>query len=140
MIPDGAPPDTGRSLARHGAGFVASGLIAFGVDAAMLLALTRLAGLDPFSARLAAILAAMVAAWLAHRRLTFAVTTPPSAGEFLRFAAVASGASVINYAIYAALLVIWREMPPLVALIGATVVSMCASYVGMRLGVFRRAR
>lgn len=126
-----------QGVARHGAGFVASGLIAFSVDAGVLLALTRYAGLDPFSARLAAIITAMVVAWLSHRRLTFAVKTPPSLGEFLRFAVVASGASFVNYVIYATLLLVWRQMPPLAALVAATAVSMCASYIGMRLGVFR---
>lgn len=133
----GARSDTeGSSLVRHGPGFVASGLIAFSVDALVLLALTRL-GVDPFSARIVAIAIAMVAAWLSHRRLTFAVIEPPSFGEFARYAVVASGAAAVNYAIYAALLLVWRGLPPLVALVAATATSMCVSYVGMRFGVFK---
>lgn len=124
------------SLVRHGPGFVASGLIAFSVDALVLLALTR-SGVDPFSARVVAIAIAMVAAWLSHRRLTFAVAVPPSLTEFARYAVVASGAAAVNYAIYAALLLVWRGLPPLAALFAATATSMCVSYVGMRFGVFR---
>ncbi|MBL8565115.1 MAG: GtrA family protein [Hyphomicrobiaceae bacterium] len=126
-----------RSLASHGAGFVTSGLIAFAVDAGVLFLLTHYAGLDPFSARVFAILTAMVAAWLLHRRLTFAVKTSPSIAEFVRFAVVAAGAALVNYAVYAAILLLWARMPPLAALVAATAVSMCVSYVGMRLGVFR---
>lgn len=137
------PPPQGevpRSLARHGAGFLASGLIAFSIDAAMLHLLTRFAGLDPFSARVLAIGIAMIAGWLAHRRLTFAVGKPPSLSEFLRYAAVAWSAAAINYAIYALILIARANTPPLAALVGATIVSMCVSYLGMRFGVFAREK
>ena len=126
-----------RSPIRHGAGFVVSGLIAFSVDAAVLWALTRLGGLDPFSARLAAIGVAMIAGWLAHRRLTFNVSAPPSFAEFGRYAAVAWGAAALNYTVYAAVLLVRPATPPLAALVAATVVAMGFSYLGMRLGVFR---
>lgn len=135
---DGREPAGPGSIVKHGAGFVASGSIAFAVDAGVLVLLTGLLGLDPFSARLAAIASAMVAAWLAHRRLTFAVETAPSLGEFLRFAAVASGAAAVNYAIYAALLLVFGELPPLAALVAATLISMGVSYLGMRFGVFAK--
>lgn len=141
MSKDARPPLKGevrRSLARHGGGFLASGMIALSVDAAMLHLLTRSAGLDPFSARLLAICMAMIAGWLAHRRFTFAVATSPSLAEFLRYAAVAWSAAAINYAIYALILVVRADVPPLAALVGATIVSMCVSYLGMRFGVFAR--
>ena len=128
---------TRRELVRHGAGFLVAGLIAFATDAGMLLLLTRFAGLDPFSARLLAIAVAMVAAWLAHRTLTFAVEAPPSLGEFIRYSGVAASAATVNYLVYAGLLIVWRDLPPVAALVGATLVSMCVSYSGMRFGVFR---
>lgn len=128
---------TGRAaLARHGGGFIASGLIAFLVDALMLWLLTRFGGLDPYSARLLAISVAMVVAWASHRRLTFNVRTPPSLNEFLRYAAVAWTAAAINYAIYAGILLAVSTVPPLFALVAATAVSMVFSYLGMRFGVF----
>lgn len=134
---DRRPEPTRRELVRHGAGFLVAGLIAFATDAGVLLLLTHYAGLDPFSARLLAIAVAMVTAWLAHRKLTFAVEAPPSFGEFVRYAGVAASAAAINYAVYAGLLLVWRDLPPVMALVGATVVSMCVSYSGMRFGVFR---
>lgn len=124
------------ALARHGGGFIASGLFAFMVDALMLWLLTRFGGLDPFTARVLAISVAMVAAWASHRRLTFNVRTPPSLNEFLRFAAVAWTAAAINYAIYAGILLAISHAPPLVALVAATAVSMVFSYLGMRFRVF----
>lgn len=126
-----------QSLVRHGGGFLASGLIALSVDAVVLLVLTRQAGLDPFSARLIAIALAMVAGWLSHRRLTFNVATPPTLAEFGRYAAVAWTAAALNYAVYATILIVRHDVAPLLAMVGATVVAMGFSYLGMRFGVFR---
>lgn len=123
---------------RHGAGFIISGLIAFSIDAAVLWLFTRFAGLDPYSARIAAILTAMVAAYFAHRRLTFAVVSPPSASEFLKFASVASTANGINYAIYAGMLMMIPGCTPLQALLVASVIAMAVSYIGFRFGVFKK--
>lgn len=126
-----------QSLLRHGGGFLVSGLIAFSVDALVLLSLTRWAGLDPFSARIIAIALAMVAGWLSHRRFTFNVVMPPTIGEFGRYAAVAWTAAALNYAVYAFILIFFPNITPLVAMVGATVVAMGFSYLGMRFGVFR---
>jgi putative flippase GtrA len=123
---------------RHWGGFLVSGGTAAAVDAAITLALVHLAKLDPFSARLAAILVAMVVAWLMHRRLTFAVTTAPSFREFLRFAAVAWSANALNYAVYAGILLAWPGTPPLVAIVIATGIAAVFSYLGFRFGVFRQ--
>lgn len=142
MTASGDGPEGGiepaHSAVRHGAGFLAAGSIAFATDAAMLELLTRFGGLDPFSARLVAVLTAMVAAFFAHRRLTFAMTAPPSLVEFARFLAVAWSASAVNYGLYALVLLVRPDTAPLLALLAATVVSMAVSYFGMRFGVFTR--
>jgi putative flippase GtrA len=131
-------PDGRRDLVRHGGGFLVSGLIAFSIDALVLWLLTRWAGLDAFSGRLVAIGLAMVAGWLSHRRLTFNVSVPPSFAEFGRYAAVAWTAAALNYAVYAAILLVRPGVSPLMALVAATVVAMSFSYLGMRFGVFRQ--
>ncbi len=127
-----------RDRLKHGAGFLTSGLIAFAVDALVLALLTKVAGLDPYSARLTAIAAAMVAGYFAHRNLTFRLSHPASLAEFAKFAAVATAASVINYALYAALLLIFSGLEPLIALTIASGLGMIVSYFGYRLGVFQR--
>ena len=127
-----------RNRIRHGAAFLASGGTAFLTDAGILAALTRGAGMDPFTARLIAIACAMVVAFYAHRTMTFAVKTSPTWHEFAKFIGVATTASVINYAIYAGILLIRPGTDPLVALVAATAISMCFSYAGMRFGVFRK--
>ncbi|MEQ1669775.1 MAG: GtrA family protein [Hyphomicrobium sp.] len=130
--------DQAPSAARHGAGFAASGAIAFTTDAAVLTVLTRGAGIDPFSARLIAIACAMIAAFFAHRRLTFAVKTSATLAEFVKFLGVAITASLVNYAIYAGILLLRPGTEPVLALLAATAVAMGVTYTGLRLAVFRR--
>jgi putative flippase GtrA len=127
-----------RAALAHGAGFLISGALAFSTDAGVLWLLTRNGTLDPYTARLAAIAVAMVVAYFAHRTLTFAVKEPPSLHQFGRFCSVAASANALNYAIYAGILFAWpASATPLLALLIATAVAMVASYLGLRLGVFR---
>jgi putative flippase GtrA len=98
----------------------------------------RLFDMSPLAARLAGVAAAMVAAWLSHRYLTFAMTTRPSFGEFGRYVASASTTAVINYGAFAALLFVWPALPRLAALAAASCLATIFSYLSMRYGVFRR--
>jgi putative flippase GtrA len=125
-----------RSL-RHWGGFVLSGGTAFVVDAAITTGLIHLAGIGPFIARLVGILIAMAVAWLMHRRITFAVSRPPTLNEFLRFATVAWSANLLNYGVYVAVLLLWPATWPFVALLISTGIATIFSYLGFRLGVFR---
>lgn len=124
--------------AKHAAGFLIAGAIATAADAAVLTALTRLFGIDPFLARVPAIGLAIVAGYFAHRHWTFAVKEPPSLREFLKFTGVAIGTAAINYAVYAGLLLARPSLAPLAAMLIATAVAMSASYLGYRFGVFRK--
>jgi putative flippase GtrA len=121
---DSATPRAGRHPLRHGLGFLVSGSIAFAVDAVILKTLIAVFAVHPVLARLAAISIAMVAGWLAHRTLTFAVRAPPSVPEFLRYAAVAWTAAAINYGLF-------------VLIVLASVGAMVFSYLGMRFSAFR---
>lgn len=125
---------------RHGAGFLVSGTLAFVTDGAVLWVLTRFLRVDPFSARLLAIALAMVVGFFAHRRLTFRVREAPTLAQFGRFVGVAATSSVINYAIYAGILIARPRLEPLIALVIASAVAMAASYLGLRFGVFRKPR
>lgn len=123
---------------KHGAGFLASGILATGTDATVLLAMTRGVGLGPFTGRLVAIACAIVVGYFAHRRLTFASRDPASFAQFGKFVSVAASASATNYVLYAAILLIWPATEPLVAMIAPTLAGMVISYVGLRSAVFRR--
>ncbi len=129
-----------RSGLRHWLGFLASGLIALAVDATVLEIGVRLFGLDPLVARLGAISTAMAAGWLAHRRLTFAMTTPATLSEFARYCAAAWTTAAVNYGAFAAMLILWPPTPRLAALVCSSAAAMFFSYVAMRYAVFRVSR
>lgn len=137
---DGIASRGGRaSGARHWIGFLVSGGLAFVMDAAVLEAGVRLFALDPLLARLIAIAAAMVVGWLAHRRLTFAVDAPLSAGEFARYAVAGWSAAAVNYLAFAGFILAVPALPRLACLFLASGIAMVFSYAAMRYAVFRAA-
>jgi len=123
---------------RHGLAFLLSGTLAFLTDAIILKLLTAGFGVHPILARLFAISVAMTAGWLAHRRFTFRVTTPPSIAEFLRYAAVQWTVAAINYGIFVVIVLLWPAIEPLYALFVSSLIAMVFSYLGMRFAAFRR--
>ncbi len=133
-----ATPQARPPLHRHGLGFLASGLLAFAVDAAVLETGVRVFGASPLVARVAAISVAMVIGWLAHRRWTFAIRSKPTFGEFVRYAIAGWLAAFINYCLFAAQLLTVPDMHRMIALGAASGGSMIFSYIAMRYGVFKR--
>jgi putative flippase GtrA len=122
---------------RHGLTFLICGFISFCVDAAILKLLTTLLGLHPFVARIAAIMVAMTSGWLCHRTFTFALKTPPTVAEFLRYVAVGWFVSAINYGLFVIILLVRPSTEPLVALLASSVVAMVFAYFGMRMAAFK---
>lgn len=122
---------------KHGLGFLVSGSIAFCVDAAILQLLSGVLDVDPILARIGSISIAMVFGWLSHRRLTFGVVAPPSAAEFLRYAAVAWFSAAVNYFVFVLILLLRSDTPIFAALVVAAIVAMFVSYIGMRFAAFR---
>jgi putative flippase GtrA len=122
---------------RHWGGFLLAGLISLSTDAVLLQVGILALGLSPLIARLVAISGAMVAGWLAHRRLTFSLRSPPTLGEFIRYSATAWAAAAINYATFAAVLFVSPGTHPLVALVLASILATFFAYMGMRYRVFR---
>lgn len=125
---------------RHYGGFVLAGVSALATDTAVLAVLTRLAGLSPFIARPFGIGLAMVVSWWINRTITFAAPSPPSFLEFSRFAGVSVTSQIVNYAVFAAVLLAVPGLMPELALLSACFVSMFVSYIGFRFGVFGAAR
>ena len=131
------PPIT--SPMRHYGGFITAGIAALAADVLLLWFLSDPLGLSPFVARLFSISAAMVVSWLINRRITFAVTTPATVQEFASFATVSWVAQIVNYAVFAVILLIRPATWPVAAVAGASLVAMFVSYAGFRFGVFRKA-
>ena len=124
------------SRLRHIGGFIVAGSTAFVSDVGVFQVLHATLSVNPLIARLLSISVAMVVSWLINRRLTFDVPGPPRLAEFLRFAAIAWMSSAVNYAVFAAVLLLRPDVWPPLAIAIATGVAMGVSYLGMRLAVF----
>ncbi len=124
---------------RHYGGFVLGGVAAFTTDATILALLTRLGGLSPFLARPFGLVCAMVVSWLINRTVTFQTKAPPSLIEFSKFAGVSITSQIVNYAVFAGLLLSIPALAPELALFLACFVSMFVSYAGFRFGVFGKS-
>ena len=133
------PAGIGKALRHYGA-FVLAGTLAFMTDALVLLALIQLAGIGPLLARPFAIAAAMVVSYTLNRTITFRLPGPPSRSEFARFVGWASAAAALNYAVFAAALLIDPRMPPLAALVISSLASLLFAYCYMRFAVFTKSR
>ena len=55
----------------------------------------------------AAIMVAMTSGWLSHRTFTFALKTPPTVAEFLRYVAVGWFVSAVNYGLFVIILLLF---------------------------------
>ena len=129
----------GAAAAREAERFVRFAIVGgagFVIDAGLLALLHHAAGLDPFSARLASICVAAFSTWRLNRAVTFGASRASQTAEGLRYATVAGLTATLNYLIYALTLVLWRELPPIAAAIGATLAAMAFSYLGYSRFVF----
>ena len=137
MTRDSDPAAPTTSGPRHWLGFLGSGSFAFIVDASVLKLLTIVAGWPALPARVVSIFVATVAGWTAHRTFTFAVASRPTVAEFTKYLGVAWSAAVINYAIFACVLLLRPQTDTLIAIFISGVFAMVVSYLGMRFGAFR---
>lgn len=131
--------------------FAMTGGIGFVVDVGVLTILTVGFDVNPYVARVFAILIAMITTWLINRRYTFKVHDKVTDAKGLvaeggRYGLVAVGAALVNYATYAATLWVLLAviagfedlMPPLAAVVGSGV-AMFFSWFGYSRFAFRHA-
>jgi putative flippase GtrA len=141
-------PELAERLARI-LKFAMTGGLGFVVDVGILSVLTVVFDVNPYGARVVAILVAMTTTWLVNRRFTFKVADRVSdaravAAEGGRYGLVAVAAALVNYAVYAVTL--WSLpveifgtddfSPPLAAVVGSGV-AMFVSYFGYSRFAFR---
>jgi putative flippase GtrA len=118
--------------------FLLVGGIGFVIDAAILVFLLHATPLDPFSARLVSVAAALSATWMLNRHITFGPSGRALIVEGARYGGVGTATSFINYGVYSALLLTFPGMAPLMALILASATAMVLSYLGYSRLVFDR--
>jgi putative flippase GtrA len=117
--------------------FAIAGGIGFCVDAGLLALLLHTTPLGPFIARLIAIAIAMAVTWIFNRRFTFDKSRHSLAVEGFRYGSVGITSAIVNYGIYAALLLAIPSLQPLAAMVFATAASMLFSFFGYSRFVFR---
>lgn len=118
--------------------FLVAGSIGFLADAGMLALLLRLTPLGPFTARAIAILFALMVTWGFNRAVTFGRSRFPLLLEGARYGSVGLLSALVNYAVYAGLLLTLPFLHPLVALAIASLVAMAFSWAGYSRFVFQK--
>ena len=118
--------------------FLVAGSVGFLVDVGILVVLMRVAHFDAFSARLVAIGGALCCTWLINRNFTFDRSAHSLAMEGARYWSVGLSSSLVNYGVYTILLLIDRNVPPLLALMVSSGCAQIVSYNGYSRFVFRQ--
>ncbi|UJW75726.1 GtrA family protein [Rhizobium sp. SL42] len=118
--------------------FVIVGATGFVVDAGTLWLLLSFTPLGPLSARVIAIMLAMTATWLLNRSFTFGASKRSVVVEGFRYGVIAVITSLVNYGIYAGLLIMAPLLSPYAALVFASIAAMLFSFFGYSRFVFRR--
>jgi putative flippase GtrA len=127
-----------QSTLRKFSRFIVIGGLGFVVDAGLLMLFLGLGG-DPFISRIASILLAMLVTWRLNRAFTFGASDGSQLSEAGRYFSVAASVAVMNYAIYAGLLLVLASLHPLLATAISTLICVLASFAGYGRFAFRRA-
>ena len=115
--------------------FLLVGGSGFLIDAAVTYVLVLLT-IEPWLARVPAIVLAMTYTWVANRYFTYEVQTAPISREVLRYALVAWGMALVNYLIYFVLLGL--GLRPMAAVTLATACQTIISFYCYRQFVFKK--
>jgi len=119
--------------------FAAGGVIGFLLDAAIVEALVRQAGWNPYLARVPSFLAAASATWAWNRYLSFAHRRGPDRRrEWLRWMGVMSLGAGVNYAIYALLIALSATIRdwPAAGVAAGSAAAAAINFLGARGAVF----
>ena len=118
--------------------FAVVGGIGFIVDAGILALLLASTPLNPLAARIASVGGALAVTWALNRHLTFSPSSRGPLREGTRYGGVGLASSLFNYLVYASLLLVVPAMPPLGALVIASLAAMGFSFFGYSRLVFDR--
>ncbi|TIO76820.1 MAG: GtrA family protein [Mesorhizobium sp.] len=118
--------------------FVLAGGIGFVADAAALWLLLSATPLGPLAARVLSIGFALCVTWQINRHVTFSPSSRGMAREGARYGGVGIATSIVNYLVYCAALFALPSLPPLAALVIASLVAMALSFLGYSRLVFDR--
>lgn len=124
--------------------FAVGGLIGLVVDAGIVQLLVGLLHWNPYAARVLSFLTAATVTWWWNSRRTFRHRQSGRSAwaEWLHWMALMSGGAVVNYAVYAACLMLfpdWRRWPAAAVAVGS-VVAAGVNFLSARLMLFKRPK
>ena len=117
--------------------FALVGSLGFLVDAGLLSLLLERTHLGPFLARAVAIAVAMVVTWQCNRLFTFGASGRGLVAEGARYGSVGLASACLNYAVYSALILALPALPPVAAVVLASIAALGFSFLGYSRLVFR---
>ena len=117
--------------------FALVGGLGFLVDAGVLQWLLSHTHLGPFLARAVAIVTAMLVTWQGNRLFTFGASGRGLISEGVRYGSVGVASACVNYAVYSALILAIPSLPPVAALMLASIAALSLSFMGYSRVVFR---
>jgi putative flippase GtrA len=116
------------------------GVAGYAVDAIVLTLLVELAGIDPYSARIASFICAASTTWWLNRHFTFARNPDQKLShQWIGFLLVSAGGALLNYGAYVLTLQFWPlayDFPAIGAAVGA-LAGMLFNFPMSKLLVFR---
>lgn len=109
-----------------------AGSFGFAVDVGVLMALVHLVHVDAVSARVMAIGCAISGTWFINRNFTFDKSAHSLAKEGVRYWGIAAFSAGINFAVYTLLLLVDRQMIPILALAASSACGTLFPTTAMR--------
>lgn len=118
--------------------FIVVGATGFLVDMGVLWLVLTYTPVGPLIGRVLAIALALIATWQLNRHFTFGASKRTIVVEGFRYGFIGAITSLVNYGVYAGLLVAAPLLSPYVALVAASAAAMLFSFFGYSRYVFRR--
>jgi putative flippase GtrA len=132
------------SLSRQVLLFGVGGAIGLVVDAGVVQALVSWGHWNPYLARVVSFLSAATATWLWNRRYTFAQRESGRSllGEWAHWIALMSVGALVNYAAYAAILMLypWLHRWPALAVAASSAAASLVNFATARGVLFKSAK
>jgi putative flippase GtrA len=113
------------------------GVIAFGVDAALLYVGHYILGIDPYLARIFSFVGAFLCNWLLSRRWVFGQPGSPNFREMFRYLGVQAIGNAVSYGVYAIGLWLGPALGPMIWLVIAAAAAAGVNFFGATAFAFR---
>jgi len=104
--------------------------VAAGVTDVTVLGLMGGLGYEPLSSRLVSFALATLVGWLVNRTWTYSYRGPPTPVELMRYVLTGAVSMLANYAAFVLALILWRHIPPLLALAVGYAVAVSVAFIG----------